>query len=84
MDNRPRIGRLLRITEGGEFTSALLGSFHPALTVVDELTEEQAKSVMVPLPETDEQRAAVAIIDAEARRFVSLRSKAVASKTAGR
>ena len=50
--------------------------------VVDELTEEQAKSVMVPLPDTAEQRAAVETINAEARRFVLLRSKSVAAETA--
>jgi type I restriction enzyme S subunit len=45
--------------------------------VVDELTEDQTKSVLVPLPKTDEQKRLVAKIDEEARQAVATRSKAV-------
>ena len=45
--------------------------------VVDELTEDQAKSVLVPLPETSEQRALVAKIDRDAQQSVATRSRAV-------
>lgn len=44
--------------------------------VVDELTEEQAKSVIVPLPINEQQRAMVAEVDREAREAVATRSKA--------
>jgi type I restriction enzyme, S subunit len=44
--------------------------------VVDELTEEQARSVLVPLPINEQQRAIVAEIDREAREAVTTRSKA--------
>ena len=45
--------------------------------VVDELTEDQAKSVLVPLPETSEQRERVNRIDRDARKAVKIRSRAV-------
>ena len=45
--------------------------------VVDELTEDQAKSVMVPLPATDAQRELVANIDRHARKAIEVRSTAV-------
>lgn len=45
--------------------------------VVDELTEDQAKSVLVPLPVNDEQRDLVGRIDREAREAVVTRSQAV-------
>lgn len=46
--------------------------------VVDELTEQQAASVMVPLPETKEDRVLVQSIDTAMRQAVCNRSKAVA------
>ncbi len=49
--------------------------------VVDELTEDQTKSVLVPLPKTDEQKRIVAQIDKEARQAVATRSKAVSLLT---
>ena len=45
--------------------------------VVDELTEEQADNILVPLPETDEDRALVQSLDAVMRDSVAKRSKAV-------
>ena len=46
--------------------------------VVDELTEEQAKNVIVPLPATNEQRKAMSLIDQHAKEAIRLKSKAVA------
>ena len=45
--------------------------------VVDELTEEQADSILVPLPETDEDRALVQSLDASMWDSVIKRSEAV-------
>lgn len=45
--------------------------------VVDELTEDQTKSVLVPLPVNNAQKALVAKIDREAREAVAVRSRAV-------
>jgi hypothetical protein len=45
--------------------------------VVDELTEDQARSVWVPLPANTEQEAIVADIDRKAREAVAVRSHAV-------
>jgi type I restriction enzyme, S subunit len=45
--------------------------------VVDELTEDQARSVLVPLPVTKEQESTVAYIDEVARNAISTRSKAI-------
>ena len=45
--------------------------------VVDELTEGQARSVLIPLPGTPEQREIVAEIDAEAMRSITLKDEAV-------
>jgi hypothetical protein len=50
--------------------------------VVDELTEQQAKSVLVPLPRTERQRRALEEIDKHARDAVIERSKAVRLATA--
>ena len=44
--------------------------------VVDELTEEQADSILVPLPETDEDRALVQSLDAAMRDSTAMRSEA--------
>ena len=49
--------------------------------VVDELTEDQAKSVLVPLPETSEQREQVNKIDRDARKAIKIRSRAVSMVT---
>ena len=46
--------------------------------VVDELTEAQARNVVVPLPTTDEQREIMVVIDQNAKEAIGLKSKAVA------
>ena len=45
--------------------------------VVDHLTEDQVKDVLVPLPQTDEQQAVVRRIAKEAREAIEIRTKAV-------
>ena len=45
--------------------------------VVDELTEGQARSVLIPVPRTPEQREIVAEIDAEAMRSIALKDEAI-------
>ena len=49
--------------------------------VVDELTEDQVKSVLVPLPETNEQRDLVRQVDRDTQRAIRLRSRAVSLAT---
>ena len=45
--------------------------------VVDELTEKQAKEVLVPLPTNDEQRELMNLIDQSAKKGIKLKSQAV-------
>jgi hypothetical protein len=58
-----------------QLTSQIYGA------VVDELTEDQTKSVLVPLPQTEEQKRIVAEIAKESRAAVVMRSKAVSLLT---
>jgi len=89
-DNWAASEHILRVIPNEEVCSAgYLYSFlasplgHIQLTaqiygaVVDELTEEQTRSVMVPMPQTTEQGEMVNRIDGIARRAVRARSKAV-------
>lgn len=55
-----------------QLTSQIYGA------VVDELTEDQAKSVLVPVPRNDSQRRVVRSIDARVTKAVGLQSSAVA------
>ncbi|MCI0561119.1 MAG: restriction endonuclease subunit S [Nitrososphaera sp.] len=54
-----------------QLTSRIYGA------VVDELTEDQAKSVLVPLPTNEEQRKEVSKIDKDARTAIATWSRAV-------
>jgi hypothetical protein len=73
---------------GGYLYSFLASSLgHVQLTaqiygaVVDELTEEQTRGVLVPLPVTKAQQEAVNAIDRQTRESVAVRSRAVALLT---
>ncbi len=54
-----------------QLTSRIYGA------VVDEITEEQAQSVLIPVPSTDEEKKIVAQIDADAQASVLLKDRAV-------
>jgi len=56
---------------GWPLTSRIYGA------VVDEITEEQAQSVLIPVPSTDEEKKIVAQIDADAQASVLLKDRAV-------
>ncbi len=64
------------------FLTSIFGQLQLTATiygaVVDELTEEQAAGVLVPLPETDDDVALVKRIDGEMRDSIAKRSEAVA------
>jgi type I restriction enzyme S subunit len=54
-----------------QLTSRIYGA------VVDEITEEHAQSVLIPVPETEEQHEAVAVVNSAAMLSVAVKDKAV-------